>query len=279
MATAKRFSFLTLIILSIHLNLSHGQTNEAGFLPYAKETIVHDIKHGFTLGLAIIQAPVHFDASDWTNTFLIAASTSVLLAADPPVKEYLQSNRSGIKDRLFKFDGYFDGDFAAPATAAIYLAGFFSREEKIRLSGLYLIETLYISSRITGFLKYAFGRRRPWAGDNHLDFKLFRGGRAKFSSFPSGHTTTAVAFGSVMAMSWDNTAWQVLWYSSAVLVGVSRMYNNNHWLTDTVFAAAVTHCVARYVVNFNNEADEENRSKRNFSLYAGPGHLGIAFHL
>jgi membrane-associated phospholipid phosphatase len=245
------------------------------YTEYLKDTAVLDAKHAFNLGISIVQAPLHFDGSDLKYLIFTGAITSSLLTVDPHVKEYAQSNRSDFKDKLFKFDDYFNGQHSSYAAAGIYLGGFFLKEEKLRLTGLYLMETLFISQIITSSLKYVFGRRRPWSGDDHMDFKLFRGDKGKFRSFPSGHTTSAVAFGSVMAMAINNTTWKVFWYSSASLVALSRIYNNNHWLTDTVLAAAITHSIARYVVNFSHEKDADNSSVQNLSIYAIPGQVGI----
>ena len=278
MGKSGRLFFLILILLGINFDRSYAQTSESGFFDYAKETVVHDTKHVFNLGLGIIQAPLHFDGSDWRNILFTGAMTSVLLAADPHVKEYAQSNRSVFKDKLFKFDNYFNGEHSSYAAAGIYLGGFFFKVEKIRLTGLYAMETLFISQIITSSLKYTFGRRRPWSGDDHMDFKLFRGKKGKFRSFPSGHTTSAVAFGSVMAMAIDNTVWKVFWYSSASLVAMARIYNNNHWLTDNILAAAITYSVARYVVNFHHGHDDGSGSMQNLSVYAGPGQIGINIH-
>jgi len=98
---------------------------------------------------------------------------------------------------------------------------------------------------------------------------LFRGKKGKYRSFPSGHTTGAFAFASVMAMSIDNVYWKTGWYGSAALVGMARIYHNVHWISDTFFAAAISYSVASYVVNFKNRA-KDRKSGINFSLSPTP---------
>jgi len=56
------------------------------------------------------------------------------------------------------------------AAAGLYLTGFIFKQEKIRLAGLYAAETIFLAGSITSFLKLSFGRRRPYAGKDHMNF-------------------------------------------------------------------------------------------------------------
>jgi membrane-associated phospholipid phosphatase len=96
---------------------------------------------------------------------------------------------------------------------------------------------------------------------NPHDFKLFRGfgngvqgfnnqngaalGKGDFQSFPSGHTTTAFAAASSVTSEarriWPKSLPYVatVMYGGATLVGLSRMYHNNHWASDVALGAAI----------------------------------------
>lgn len=57
---------------------------------------------------------------------------------------------------------------------------------------------------------------------------------ANNSSFPSGHTATAFAIATVMAMMIQNKNWQLLILPAALLVGYSRIYLAQHFLVDVL---------------------------------------------
>ena len=138
--------------------------------------------------------------------------------------------------------------------------------------GLNGIETIILSQSLTSILKYTFGRARPFLGDNNMDFKIFRGSKQKYRSFPSGHTTGAFAFASVMAMSVESIIWKSLWYGSAGLVALARIYHNVHWLSDTFLAAIMSYSIANYVVNFDNDKDT------NFSIKPYMNGISLQYH-
>jgi len=115
--------------------------------------------------------------------------------------------------------------------------------------GLHGTEAVAVSGIITGVLKDALGRSRPYVtadGKPH-DFGFARGltkGSA-YQSFPSGHTTAAFAAASVVTSEsqrwWPHGTWIVApaMYGGATLVGLSRMYNNKHWASDVALGAAI----------------------------------------
>lgn len=76
----------------------------------------------------------------------------------------------------------------------------------------------------TLILKNIVRERRPNYGDN--------------LSFPSGHTTTAFAFASVVAAEHE-WYWGVGSYAIGVFVGASRMNDNAHYLHDVLAGATI----------------------------------------
>lgn len=97
------------------------------------------------------------------------------------------------------------------------------QKESLNRSILMLKATLY-SGATTMALKRIVNERRPDKGDR--------------LSFPSGHSTTAFAFASVVAMEHE-WYWGAGAYSLATLVGMSRINDNVHYLHDVVFGATI----------------------------------------
>lgn len=63
--------------------------------------------------------------------------------------------------------------------------------------------------------------------------------RAGHSSFPSGHTATAFAMGTVLVIMIKNKKWQLPILFAAILVGYSRIYLAQHFLLDIIIGAFI----------------------------------------
>jgi len=261
MKNSEKHLIILLILFALFGSL-FGQSDEnESYFEYSKETLLEDANQIFHLGLGFVQAPLHLNSKDLLYGAGISLATSSLFLIDPQTKEIALQNQTSANDKFFEIDKHFNGRTASYTGIGLYAAGFLFKQEKIRLMGLHALEALFISSSITSFLKYSFGRRRPYGGEDHMNFKAFRGSRGRFRAFPSGHTTSAFAFASVMAMSVDNGYWKTDWYGGASLVGLARIYHNVHWVSDTFLAAIISYNVADFIVHFNKENDE------GFSLY------------
>lgn len=114
--------------------------------------------------------------------------------------------------------------------------------------GLHSVEAVLLSGAITGATKMIAGRARPYKDTaNSLNFGLLRGlkGGTDYQSFPSGHTTAAFAFASIVSAEtshwWPQSRWVIgpIFYGGAALTGMSRVYNQFHWASDVVAGAAI----------------------------------------
>jgi hypothetical protein len=103
------------------------------------------------------------------------------------------------------------------------LDGYFRDQEQYKKSLLMLKATAYASS-LTTLLKYSVREKRPNGNGRN--------------SFPSGHSTTAFAFASVIG-SVHGVWWGMGAYSLAGLVAYSRMNDNAHYLHDILAGATI----------------------------------------
>lgn len=74
------------------------------------------------------------------------------------------------------------------------------------------------------------------------------------NSFPSGHTTTAFATASLLALATQRKVYQLLYLAAAILVGYSRIYLGQHFFDDVLAGAFLgTGCSLWFAYVFRNK--------------------------
>ena len=112
-----------------------------------------------------------------------------------------------------------------------------------RLQFIFLAVAL--SNLVTEVLKYGVGRGRPFVGGeaNAFNFSLFAGNPA-YSSFPSGHATTAFALAMAVSAVWPQARVAMAIY--ALIIAMSRLVLLAHHPSDVVAGAMVGIVVTRF---------------------------------
>ena len=223
----------------------------------------------FALGTAAV-APLDLrvanrlqDSATQANRFLGRAATGFRLLGDP-------------------------GSFATGA--GVYLIGRAGGNRRVEALGLHSVESILLADVLGGGIKLLVGRQRPFVDTKTpYNFQLWRGFSGyQYQSFPSGHTTTAFAFASTVTREsqfwWPHAAWYVgtVFYGGATLVGLSRIYNNQHWASDVMAGAAIGTLVGLKVVKYThshpgNHIDRELIKGKRSQIQASPILFSIRF--
>jgi membrane-associated phospholipid phosphatase len=158
------------------------------------------------------------------NLFWAALGGGLALAVHPADDNVNQSfvNSDFAKD-FFKLGKYLGQLYTLlPVAATVYTVGRAKDQPKISHVGADLLESVALSEGLVQVLKFATQRERPDGSDKH--------------SFPSGHAADTFAFATALErhLSWR---WAVPAYIFASYVAISRLPDNKHWLSDTVFGA------------------------------------------
>lgn len=144
---------------------------------------------------------------------------------------------------------------------SMYAIGRVAHVERMADLGLHGTEAILVGTVVTGVIKGAAGRARPYMGtDKPHDFKLGRGFQkgSDFASFPSGHTLAGFAAAAAVTSEthrwWPNSTWYIapVMYGGASLIGLSRMYNNKHWASDVAMGALIGTFSGRKVVQYHH---------------------------
>jgi membrane-associated phospholipid phosphatase len=205
----------------------------------------------------MLAAPVDWGGREWLTLGGIAVATYGLFQVDAEVRNYFQRNQSSGADRFASVGNALGNPlFIVPPLGALYLFGSFTDDVTARRAALLSVESLVISGLFTQGIKVLAERHRPFTGDSS---GTWDGPKMKNfnSSFPSGHTTSAFSVASVVAEEYGaNPLVPPVAYGLATLTGLSRIYGDYHWASDTFVGAVLGYVVGKAVVRFHPAGGE-----------------------
>ena len=119
-------------------------------------------------------------------------------------------------------------------------------------------ETLAHAGLIVTIGKSLTGRQRPSFdhGKDHWNWfptslNMYKEGYLKsgYDAFPSGHTIAAWSVATVIAKQYrDQKIIPILAYTVATGVGLSRITEDTHWLSDVILGGALGYSIGNFVV-------------------------------
>jgi membrane-associated phospholipid phosphatase len=141
----------------------------------------------------------------------------------------------------------------------LYGFGRIFKYDRVADLGWHGTEAVLLAEAMTYAIKGLAGRARPFISHGEDPDALYFGkgfGNGDYTSFPSGHATTAFAAAAAVTNEstrwWPRSTWIIgpLMYGGATAVGLSRMYHNRHWASDVVMGAAIGTFTGRKVVQY-----------------------------
>jgi hypothetical protein len=134
-------------------------------------------------------------------------------------------------------------------------------------------------------MKGVFGRQRPYVdtaniNPNHWHFLGGFTTNDGQRSFPSGHAVAAFAAAAAVANEtttwWPNWRWPIgaAMYGGAGMVGLSRMYNNDHWASDVIMGAAIGTFAGNKVVRYHHSHPGNTLDQWLVNFTISPGATG-----
>jgi membrane-associated phospholipid phosphatase len=262
------FGFLTLIITFIPIKPITAQESPNDTLVKLNGKYLLSY---WTDTKTIVSEPFHWKAKQWSTFAGVTAVWAVTFAFDQEIHDFFQKNRTQAGDDLSKYviEPWGSGLYSLPLLAGIYIfSNGNNHNRNVALTG---VKAFLLSGGAAFVGKQLFHRHRPYEDDpsDPYDWDGPYPFTISYTSFPSGHTTTAFAVASVLAIGYKDKPWiGITSYSVATLVGISRIYETKHWASDVVAGAALGTFIGVTL------------SKANFkNLQIGPGYssngLGI----
>jgi len=224
-------------------------------LRYDLKTAIHSIKYSFT-------RPLHWKQKDYVTLGTLLVGTVALSAIDDEAHTFFARQESNVPNIIKDFGWYFGNpQNYFTASAGIYGFGLFTKNEKIRKTGILIISASFTSGLLQSIGKNAIGRARPTADIGSGSFDPFSKA-SKYHSFPSGHTVLSITMAHSIAKQFDNTWSKIAVYSLGSIAPISRLLDGAHWLTDVAFSTALSIIVVDGIDKFLFNSKAYNYPKK-----------------
>jgi membrane-associated phospholipid phosphatase len=169
-------------------------------------------------------------------------------------------------------------------SAGLYFAGLGMHSRRTAELGMHTGEAVILGGVLSELMKGEIGRARPNFSPN--DSRLFRTGKGfssdSYASLPSAETTVAFAAATSLALgiNRDGPGHSRLVtpaaYTVASMVAFSRLYKNEHWLSDVVGGGGLGIASAVFVDRFNRRYRDNIFERWFLPASVVPMHGGLA---
>lgn len=203
-------------------------------------------------------APFKASRQQWLIGSVVTVASFALIPADPNIDAVVKplKQKNHFIENTSPLITEIGGNYIIFPVAAFALGGILYKKPKMVETGLMALEAAIHAGVWIRIGKSVSGRERPsasyksgvvggyWCGPR---LKNIWGG-ASVDAFPSGHTGTAFSIATIFAKQYCETPWvPVIAYSTATLVGLTRLTEHTHWASDVLLGGAVGYACARQV--------------------------------
>lgn len=271
---------LILLFISLTANAQDSKINaDRGTLwknfTYDIGNMVVGVGHSYT-------RPLHWQGKQWTQFGAVVAGTGLVYLFDDETSRFVRNQREGIPRFIRDYgETYGNPENNYLVTGGVYLTGLFSKNEKLRRTGVLLVASASSAGFLQQVLKSVVGRARPVAELGKDTFDPFNSSR-NFHSFPSGHTIMAFTNAYAIAKQFKNPWLKAGIYTLGAIPGISRVWDGQHFLSDVVFSFALSiatvESIDRYLDKKYNEKYNQQKKDLSWNLTFGGNRLGLVVY-
>lgn len=276
MNLAKTYSALLLFTISLSGQEIQKSQNLWNNFTYDIGNIFGGIGHAYS-------RPFHWKGNDWKNFGYLTAGTAFLFTVDDEINDWVGGFNNDVPDVLIDYGN----EYGSPEnnymfTGGIYLAGLFTKDEKLRRTGVLLIASATAGGFLQQVSKRIIGRARPKSGDASSVYDPFHLDRVRnYDSFPSGHAILAFSNAYAIAKQFKSKWVKAGIYTVGMIPGFARIMDGFHWVSDVAFSTLlsifIVESIDRYLDSKYDEKYNGSKKKLSWDLNFGPGTMGITF--
>ncbi len=206
----------------------------------------------------VIKAPAGWQKKDFWRLAAVLGTGAILFASDRDIDDWSQDRRSSSSEDLARYGSALgDGSFLGAMIATLYVTGEIFDSRSLRKTALLSLESWLTSGVFVLGLKGLTGRARPTKDEGPYSFHPFNF-RPEYSSFPSGHASSAFAVATVIADQTDSVVIDVLAFSLSSFAALSRIHKGSHWASDVFIGAAIGYFIGKKIAILHREKEVKN---------------------
>ncbi|MCG9971095.1 phosphatase PAP2 family protein [Christiangramia crocea] len=222
--------------------------------------------------------PIRWQKDDFLTAGAIVTGTAVLYIFDDEANEWFRNQEDDVPMFIQDFGWYYgspQNNYAV--NGAVYLYGLFTRNEKVRRTGVLMISAATTAGIIQSILKTAVGRARPKEGAGKGDFKPFSS-EPNYHSFPSGHTILSFTTAYALSKQFENPFVKAGILGVGLIPPASRLWEGAHWFTDVGLSLALSVLVVDSIDNYLKRERDYGKNEIegiSWNFQVGLGRIGI----
>jgi len=246
-------------------------------------------------------APFKFKTQQWLITGGAAGITAVLFHFDNDIDKWarVQKQKHEWVGKSSPVITQLGGKWGVYSVLATGLLSAGCGNEKCLQTSLLATQAIITSGVWVNMIKILTGRERPMAdytfskdpgGEWYGPFARYDNDSpikkpiTEYDAFPSGHTATAFSIATVFATQYkDIKAIPIICYSTATLIGISRLTEHEHWSSDVFVGGILGYVCGKQVVNHYNNTHSDllgnsqlkSSSKTEFSFIKNGNQIGF----
>lgn len=196
-----------------------------------------------------------FKRSNFKWDAIVLAGTAGLIATDRHIENHIGTSH----DQLYQNMSNIAIGSLAAGLAGVWLYGLKTDEHRhARETGALEIQALVDTFLIYTPMQLIAGRQRPGEGNGNGDFFKHH---AINTSFPGGHAMFTYTMATVLSHEYSQKWVQVLAYSAATVVTVSRFMARDHWASDMLVGSALGIGIGAHVFHAHCDPDLSDSCK------------------
>ena len=271
-------TFILFLLAALFLNVINAQQLTTKDSLTTWELMKYDGASAFGGLKKAYTSPLHWQKDDFIVAGAVVAGTAALYIFDEETSEYFVRQGENAPSVVRDFGWY----FGSPQnnygiTGAVYLVGLFTKNEKIRKTGVLMISAATASGIIQSISKTAVGRARPTAEEGKASFKPFSK-EGTYHSFPSGHTILSFTTMYALSKQFESPFVKAGLMGVGLIAPLSRLWDGAHWLTDVglslALSVAVVDTIDKYL-NIERDYGVEKEKTISWKMHLGLGRVGL----
>jgi len=229
---------------------------------------------------ALVVAPGRWKKKDWLIFGGASAAAALLVfTVDEPVQKFFQEHQdSDFVEGMNKVLNPFEAMTVPIYFGAIpILYGLIAKSDRAKKVGLEVLEAQLVTSVVHYPINWIASRSRPRDGGTYKDFNwIWTKDPSEWTdidtSFPSGHAVLVYSSAAVIAAEYHDKKWvPPAIYAAATVIGVQRVAQNAHWVSDVFYGAVIGHFMTKTLVKEHQKANESRKTgqaiKSSFKIF------------